>query len=75
MVLTVLYRHRELHIKIFETNDLLKVTSLNGHKKGVRAITWDPSGSILVRVFDSGFLSTILTSLYLSRCLRAKRAL
>lgn len=39
---------RELHVKLIDVADPLQVSTLNGHKKGVRAATWDPSGTTLV---------------------------
>jgi WD40 repeat protein len=40
---------RESSVRIFELEDKNKVRLLEGHTKGVRRVTWHPSGSLLVR--------------------------
>lgn len=39
----------ELRVKIIEVNVPDRVVHLEGHTKGVRAVSWDPSGTCIVR--------------------------
>lgn len=38
----------ELTVKVVDLDDTLKIKILKGHTRGVRKVTWHPSGSLLV---------------------------
>lgn len=39
----------ETVVKVIDLDDTTKIKLLEGHKKGVRGVSWHPSGSIVVR--------------------------
>ena len=43
----------EATIKVIDTEDTIDVSILHGHNDVVRKVTWEPSGSFLVRPFYS----------------------
>ena len=49
--LTLLYS--ETFIKIIDLEDITEVQTLEGgHTRGVRGVSWDPSGTLVVREVD-----------------------
>ncbi len=59
---------RELTVKVISTSDIGNVMVLGEHKRGVRAVSWSPDGSIIVNILasahfcDSDDLSIIQTT-------------
>lgn len=45
----------ETTVKIVELKEVTNVQVLSGHKKCVRKLTWHPSGTILVRMFQCAY--------------------
>ena len=47
------FLHSETTIRIIDIEDPLKIQILQGHKRGVRNVSWHPSEDLLVRINTS----------------------
>ncbi|KAH7914143.1 hypothetical protein BJ138DRAFT_479545 [Hygrophoropsis aurantiaca] len=47
----------ELSVKIVDLEEITKVTIVGAHKKGVRKVTWHPSGSLLTTSSSDGLIT------------------